>query len=95
MKLRLLPRAVNDVAGQYTFIAKDDPAAALRVVERIEKSLRLIESNPLIGHPTPGRPTREWPVPGLPYVIPYRIKGDTIEILRVFHTRRKRPDIWK
>jgi toxin ParE1/3/4 len=95
MKLRLLPRAVNDIAGQYDFIAKDNPAAALRVVERIEKSLRLIESNPLIGHPTPGRPVREWSVPGLPYVIPYRIRGETAEVLRVFHTRRRRPETWE
>lgn len=94
MKLRLLPRAVNDIAGQYIFIAKDNPMAARRVIERIRKSLWLIESNPLIGHPTPGRATREWSVPGLPYVIPYRIKGETIEVLRVFHTRRKRPAMW-
>jgi plasmid stabilization system protein ParE len=27
-----------------------------------------------------------------PYVIPYRVKGETVEILRVFHSAREWPD---
>jgi toxin ParE1/3/4 len=50
----------------------------------------------LIAQPHMGRPgrvpgTRELVVSDLPYVIPYRVRGHTIQILRVFHTARKWP----
>jgi plasmid stabilization system protein ParE len=32
-------------------------------------------------------------VPGLPYLIVYRVRANTVEILRVFHTARNRPEI--
>lgn len=39
----------------------------------------------------PGRvaATREGVLPNFPYIIPYRVKDQWIEILRVFHTSRK------
>ena len=30
-------------------------------------------------------------IPGLPYILPYRIKGKEVQILSVFHTARKWP----
>jgi hypothetical protein len=33
-------------------------------------------------------------VPGLPYLLPYRVSGETIEILAVFDERRERPVEW-
>jgi plasmid stabilization system protein ParE len=37
------------------------------------------------------RGTRELVVPGLPYIVPYRIVDDVILILSVVHTSRKWP----
>lgn len=28
------------------------------------------------------------------YIVPYRVRGQTIEILRVFHTSRRLPERW-
>jgi len=28
------------------------------------------------------------------YMVPYRVKGDAVEILRVFHTSRRLPKRW-
>jgi plasmid stabilization system protein ParE len=28
------------------------------------------------------------------YIVPYRVRGETVEILRVFHTSRRLPDRW-
>jgi toxin ParE1/3/4 len=44
-----------------------------------------------------GRPgrwpgTRELIIPGTPYIVPYRVKGPVVEILRVFHGARRWPD---
>jgi plasmid stabilization system protein ParE len=35
--------------------------------------------------------TRELVIGGLPYIIPYRIRENDIEILRVLHTARRWP----
>ena len=35
--------------------------------------------------------TRELVVPKTRYIVPYRVRGDTTEILRVFHTSRRLP----
>ena len=39
--------------------------------------------------PAPG--THEFPVPGLPLLVVYRLVGDTIEVLTIFHTAQS-PD---
>ena len=94
MKLRLFPAAIRDLKELRAYIAADDPAAAISVAARLGKAIALIAEKPNIGRPAPQRPIREWAVPGLPYLIPYRIEGDTVEILRVWHTSRERPSEW-
>lgn len=94
MKRRLLARAARDLADIEAYISADDPRAAAEVAQRIRKSLDLIAARPDIGRPSKVTSIREWSVPGLPYVIPYRVGDDRIDILRVFHTSRKRPDAW-
>jgi toxin ParE1/3/4 len=50
----------------------------------------------LIEHPEIGRKgrilgTRELIIPGLPYIVPYRVRGGVIEILGVLHTAQQWP----
>jgi len=50
----------------------------------------------LLAQPASGRPgrvigTRELVIGGLPYVVPYRVRDNDIEILRVLHTSRRFP----
>ena len=90
----LLVQARIDMRQAVNYLRKENPTAASSLILALQKSLRLIEKNPNIGRPDPEDATREWSIPNWPYVIPYRIKGDNIEILRVWHTRRDRPDIW-
>jgi toxin ParE1/3/4 len=42
----------------------------------------------------PGRVpgTRELVIPKTPYVVPYRVRGSTIEIARVYHSSRRWPE---
>lgn len=94
MKWRLLPAAVRDLKELRTYIAIDNRAAAGNVVARLKTAFTLISEKPNIGRPSSEYPTREWSVPGLPYLIPYRLNGDTVEIIRVWHTSRQRPEEW-
>jgi toxin ParE1/3/4 len=94
VKVRFFPAAVRDLKELRAYIAADNPSAAGRVAARIDKAIALLAEMPAIGRPTPKRPTREWIIPGLPYLIAYRMEGDTIDILRVWHTSRRRRTEW-
>lgn len=94
MKIRLSQAAVRDLREVRAHIALDSPEAARQVVVRLQKSVELLAARPDMGRPSANGKTREWSVPGLPYVIPYRVVDDVLEIVRIWHTRRDRPDEW-
>jgi plasmid stabilization system protein ParE len=94
MKRRILPRAARDLAEIEAYISEENPEAASDVASRIRRALDLITDRPEIGRLTPTARLREWSIPGLPYIIPYRVRGDMVEVLRVFHTSRQRPPRW-
>jgi plasmid stabilization system protein ParE len=58
--------------------------ALLDAVERLAELSNL-------GRPGRVAGTRELVVPGTPYVIPYRVRSDRIEVIAVFHGRQKWP----
>ncbi len=83
MKLHVFARAKRDMDEAFAFIELDDPASAKKVAQLLVKSIHLSMANPLTGRPSSFKALREWSVPGLPYVIPYRVKGQTVQIIRI------------
>lgn len=49
---------------------------------------------PAIGRPGRVPGARELVIDRYPLIIPYRVVGNEIQVLRVFHTRRKPPKAW-
>ena len=47
--VRLLPAAEDDLTEIILFIAADNPVAAERILQRIQKNLDLLSSNPKLG----------------------------------------------
>lgn len=94
MIVDVLPRARRDIRKAYDRIYKDDPVTANRFLQVIDKTIDLFERNAHVGRPgkTPG--VREWSVPNWPYLIPYRIIGQDVEVLRVWHTSKQQPEFW-
>jgi toxin ParE1/3/4 len=93
MRLLWTRPALSDLSALQADMAKENERAAnamiARIVDRAERHLaRLPES----GHSGRIAKTRELAISGTPYVLPYRIVGDTIHILRVFHSARRWPD---
>ena len=75
-----------------TYIAEDRPEAALRMVERIQEAVSKLADQRALGRPGRVTGTRELVIAGTPYIIPYRVREDAIEILRVFHGARRWPE---
>jgi toxin ParE1/3/4 len=87
------PEAIADIASLRDYIEQDDPAAAQRVALHIVRNGETLLSQ----HPEMGRPgrvpgTRELVIPRTPFIVPYRLQGDTIQVLRVFHGARRWPE---
>jgi len=92
MRIEWLSDAVGDLIGIREYIAKDSPASAEGVAERILSTVDYLQSHPGIGRAGRVPGTREIIIPGLPYIVPYRVRGNNIEILGVLHTSRKWPE---
>jgi toxin ParE1/3/4 len=91
VRVRWLRTALANLDAEAEYIAEDNPAAAGRVVKKIFAAVELLRENPAMGRPGRVAETRELVVGETPYIIPYRIRGDVVEILRVFHAARKWP----
>ena len=92
MRVRWLRRALANLDAEAEYIAEDNPAAAGRVVLNILRVVALLKKNPALGRAGRVAGTRELVVPGTPYIVPYRVRGEAVEILRVFHAARKWPE---
>ncbi|WP_205527239.1 type II toxin-antitoxin system RelE/ParE family toxin [Solimonas sp. K1W22B-7] len=73
------------------YIAADNPQAAVATVIHIQRTVALLADNPGLGRAGRVAGTRELIVPDTPYIVPYRVRGKDIDILRVFHARRRWP----
>lgn len=83
--------ALDDIKEQIAFIARDNPAAARRVADRLR------DTGAALGDMATGRPGRvtgsyEKSVSRLPYIIAYELRPiagrESVVILRVIHTSR-------
>lgn len=91
MRIQWLEDAVYDLQAARDFIAKENPFAAGKIAARILKSIELLVEHPGMGRQGRVLNTRELVIIGTPYMIPYRVKNDVIEILRVFHSSMQWP----
>jgi toxin ParE1/3/4 len=92
VRVKWLRVALANLNAEAEYIAEDNPAAAGRVVHRILRAVDLLKQNPAVGRAGRVPGTRELIVPETPYIIPYRVRGNDIEILRVFHASRRWPE---
>jgi toxin ParE1/3/4 len=90
MKIRYKARAVRHLKAIHEYIAQNDPAAAQRILHRIEHSINRLLILPFSGRPGVVAGTRILVVPGLPYVVIYRVREQDVDIIAVLHTARRR-----
>jgi toxin ParE1/3/4 len=62
------------------------------MVDRIATSVERLATHPALGRTGRVPGTRELVVSGTPHLVAYRVRGETVEILRVFHGARKWPE---
>lgn len=84
--------ARKNLVDLEAYISHDNPQAAVDLIDRIFGLVELLAEHPEIGRPGRIFGTRELVVPSSAYIVPYRLKNNTIQILRVLHASRKWPE---
>jgi toxin ParE1/3/4 len=91
MRVKWLRQALGNLDAEAAYIARDSPASAAAFVKHLTESAAMLAAHPHMGRPGRVPGTRELVVTRFPYILPYRVREQTVEILRVFHTSRKWP----
>jgi len=92
LKIRWVRLALDDLQKIDTFISKDNPTAAKKVLTLIWETTRLLKEHPQIGRPGRVAGTRELVISNTPFIVPYRVISDEIQILRIIHGVRNWPE---
>jgi toxin ParE1/3/4 len=92
-EVRFATRVERDLTRIGDIIAEDNRTAAAKFIEGIRRHCYLLAKLPLMGRARPdlGHEIRSFP--HRPYIVFYRFRAalDRVEILRVWHGRRRSP----
>lgn len=92
MNVNFTPQALSDLHHIRSYIAGYNEAAAERVISRIRQAVQMFENFPEIGRIGDVDGTREFAIPGLSYIIVYRIASVTdVDVLTILHDRQQYP----
>jgi toxin ParE1/3/4 len=92
MKIVWTRLALSDLDAAYNYIAANNPSAAVDTIDRIEKAVNTLSQYPEIGRSGRIPGTKEMVVTRTPFLLPYRVQGEQIEILAVIHAARQWPE---
>lgn len=66
--------------------------AARTVVQRVIAAVDQLSEQPAMGRPGRVPGTRELVVPRTPFIVPYRVRKEHLEVLAVLHSSRRWPE---
>ena len=93
MNILWSPEAIDDLTSLRAYVAEDNPAAAREMAFHIIRNIeQLLPNNPQMGRPGRVPGTRELVIPKTPFVVPYRLQRNVIQILRVYHGACRWPE---
>ncbi len=88
MRVRLTSRAYGELEQISDYFSNRSPAAAAAIFAVLDRSFSRLQTMPFQGRTTNVPTVRCLVVPRFPFKIFYRVVGDTVEVLSVFHTSR-------
>jgi addiction module RelE/StbE family toxin len=91
-RLEYAPRYFRRLEDIHERIAAENPTAASRMIERIRAAVMRLAASPALGRPGRVADTRELVIPRAPYIVPYRVKGDVVQIITILHSAQRWPD---
>lgn len=90
MAIRWRREAADDQGRIHDYIAEANAPAARSVVGRVLHAVERLETFPASGRSGSAKDTREVVIPGLPYIVVYRLLAQDVEVIAVFHAAQDR-----
>ncbi len=90
VEIRWTRKALENLYQIAAYIAQDNPTRARSFIGEIKEKTELLAKFPGLGRPGRVPATRELVVHAN-YVVPYRVKDNTVQIIRVQHVARLWP----
>ena len=94
MRVRWLQKAIKNLDAEADYIALENSTDAAEMFVYIKTKVDALSDFPSSGRPGRVPGTRELVIDQYPFVVPYRVAGDELHVLRIFHTHRKLPKAW-
>lgn len=91
MRIRWTPAAADDLESIANYLFEKTPENAARLIREIYSAPSSLVRFPGSGRVGKMAGTRERVVSGLPYIIVYQVKVETLDILRILHSSQEWP----
>jgi toxin ParE1/3/4 len=92
MKVRWTVPAAEQLEKAYRYISESQRGAAERISNHIVDVTEMLGKHPQAGRRGWVSGTREFAVPGTPFVVAYSVSKGTVWVLAVYHGARKWPE---
>ncbi len=87
--------AIDDLSRLRSYISENDASAAQRVALYILHQVEtVLPDNPEFGRTGRVAGTRELVIPKTPFIVPYRVNRQSLEILRIYHVAQRWPEVF-
>jgi toxin ParE1/3/4 len=91
MRIRWTNAAAADMQGISDYLKDHQPHYRQPTMRKLYQRIRDLKDAPYIGRPGREGGTREILFPPMPYVAVYRVRENTVEIVRIYHAAQDRP----
>jgi toxin ParE1/3/4 len=91
MRIRWTPAAAADLQTISEYLKEHHPRYRDRTMRKLYETIRELNQWPARGRPGREEGTREILFSPTPYVAVYRVKDQTIEVLRIYHAAQDQP----
>lgn len=91
MRIRWTPAAAADLQRISDYLKKEHSRYRQPTMRKLYETIRSLRQSPARGRPGHEEGTREILFPPMPYVAVYRVREQTIEVLRLYHGAQDRP----
>lgn len=91
MRIRWTPAAAENLEHIKDYLTEHHPQFTQSTVLELYEAICSFRTYPRRGRPGREEGTRELVLPRLPYIVAYRVREQSIEVLHIFHSAQSRP----
>jgi addiction module RelE/StbE family toxin len=91
MRIRWTPAAAADLQSISDYLKAHYPQYRSATIRKLYGAALSLKDWPNRGRIGSEEGTRELVFPPMPYVLVYRVRGNSVEVLRIYHGAQERP----